>query len=52
MWKAKISSHKLYLFGILFSRNGKKTDTDQSILQTFYSVWEETSHKPLKVAAS
>ena len=35
MWKAKFSSHKHYLFGILFSRNATKTHTDQSILPTF-----------------
>ena len=31
----KFSSHKQHLFGLLFSRNVKKTHTDQSILQTF-----------------
>ena len=35
MWKTQFSSHKHYLFGLLFSRNAKKTHTDQSILLTF-----------------
>ena len=37
---------------MLFSRKAKKTRTDQSILQAFYSVWKETSHKHLKLAAA
>ena len=32
--KTKFSSHNQYLFGLLFSRNAKKTCTDQSILWT------------------
>ena len=36
IWKTKFSSHKHYLFGLLFFRNAKKTCTDQSIL-LFYS---------------
>ena len=51
MWKTKFSSHKGYLFGLLFSRNRKKAHADQSILQTFL-LWKEMSHKPLKVAAA
>ena len=35
IWKTKFSSHKRYLFGLLFSRNARKTHTDQSILLTF-----------------
>ena len=35
IWKTQFSSHKHYLFGLLFSRNGKKTHTGQSILLTF-----------------
>ena len=35
MKKTKFSSHKQYLFGLLFSRNAKKAHTDQSLLQTF-----------------
>ena len=38
--------------GPLFSRNTKKTHTDQSILQTFLLCLKKKSHKPLKVAAA
>ena len=31
----KCTSHKQYLFGLLFSGNPKKTHTDQSIVQVF-----------------
>ena len=34
-WITKFSSHKHYLFGLLFSRNAKKTHINQSILLTF-----------------
>ena len=34
-WKTKFSSHKQYLFGLLFSRNVKKAHIDQNTLQTF-----------------
>ena len=44
--KTKFSSHNQYLFGLLFSRNAKETR------KLCYSVWKETSHKPLKVAAA
>ena len=45
IWKTKFSSDKHYLFGLLFSRNAKKTHTDQSILPTFIlclkrNVWQ------------
>ena len=33
MWKTNFSSHKQYLFGLLYSRNAKKAHTDESILQ-------------------
>ena len=33
MWETKFTSHKQHLFGLLFLRNAKKTDADQSILQ-------------------
>ena len=33
-WKTKFSSHKQYLFGLLFSRNAKKAHIDQNTLQT------------------
>ena len=51
IWKTKFTSYKQYFFVFLFSRK-KKTDTDQSILQAFYSASKEASHKPLKVAAA
>ena len=35
IWKTNFSFHKHYLFGLFFSRNAKKTHTDQSILLTF-----------------
>ena len=31
IWKTKFTSNKQYFFGLLFSRNAKKTDADQSI---------------------
>ena len=31
--ETKFTSHKQYLFVLLFSRNGKKTHTDQRILE-------------------
>ena len=49
IWKTKFTSYKQNFFGLLFWRNAKKTDTDHSILQPFYSVSKEVSHKPLKV---
>ena len=42
--------HMQYLFILLTSRNARATETNQSI--RFYSVWKETTHKPLKVAAA
>ena len=33
MWETKFTSYKQHLFGLLFLRNAKKTDVDQSILQ-------------------
>ena len=35
IWKATFCFHKQYLFGLLFSRNPKKTHTGQSKLQNF-----------------
>ena len=35
MQEIKFTSHKLYLLGHLFPRNGKKSYTDQSTLQDF-----------------
>ena len=50
--KTKMTSHRSYLFGLLFSINSKKTHPDQSVSQIFYSVSKETTHKPSKVAAA
>ena len=49
IWKTTFSSHNQYLFGLIFSRNLKRTCAGQNML---YSVWKETSYKPLKVAAA
>ena len=52
MWKTKFSSHKQYLVDHLFPRNVKKSHTDQSILETFFTLSEKKHlKKPLKVAA-
>ena len=50
VWKTKFSSHKL--FGVLFSMNIKSPIQSKAHYNFFYSVWKETSHKPLKVAAA
>ena len=52
MKKTNSTSRKQYLFGPLFSRNAKETHTDQSILQYFYSLWKERTHKPSKETAA
>ena len=52
MQETKFTSHEQYLFGRLFSIKAKKTCTDKSTLQAFYSVQIETTHKPSKVAAA
>ena len=53
MWKTKFSSHKQYLVGHLFPRNAKKSHTDQSILETFFTLSEKKHlKKPLKAAAA
>ena len=48
MWKTKFSSHKHYLFGVLFSRNEKKTHTDQSMLSTFLLCLKRNISQTLK----
>ena len=48
----KFTSHKQHLLGRLFSANAKNTHTDQIILQYFYSVLKETTHKPSKAATA
>ena len=52
IWKIKFASHKLYLFGLLFSRNGKKTQTDQITTQVFLLCLNKTSHNPSKIATT
>ena len=48
IWKTKFSSHKHYLFGLLFSRNAEKTHTDQSILLTFLLWLKRNASQTLK----
>ena len=48
MQEIKFNSHKQYLYGPLFSRDAKKTNTDQ---HTLHSASKETTHKLSKVAA-
>ena len=43
---------KQYLFGLLFSRNAKKTHADQNILHAFWSVWKETTCDPSKATTA
>ena len=38
IWKTKFSSHKHYLFGLLFSRNAKKTMQTKVYYQLFYCL--------------
>ena len=48
----QFASCKEYLLALLFSRNVKKTHTDQRIVRFFYSLRKERTHKPSKVAAA
>ena len=50
--KTKFPSHKQHLYSLVSSRNAKKVRTDHSIIHLFYSVWKETTHKPLKIEAT
>ena len=52
MEKNKFASCKECLLVLFFSRNVKKTRTDQSIIQFSYSLQKEMSQKPSKVAAA
>ena len=53
MEKNKFASCKECLLVLFFSRNVKKTRTDQSIIIQFsYSLQKEMSQKPSKVAAA
>lgn len=42
--------HKQYLLSLLYSRNAKKTRTNESILHIFYSAWKESTHESLKIS--
>ena len=48
IWKSKFTCCKQYFFGLLFSKNAKKTNTDQGILQGFLFCLRKAFHKPLK----
>ena len=51
--KLTFTSHKQYLLGYLFSRNTKKTHTDQSTVQVFlHCLKKNTTHKSTKVATA
>ena len=50
--KNRFTSHKKYLFGIIFSENPKKSHTNQIYYKFFYSAWREATHKPSKVATA
>ena len=52
IWKTKFSSHNQYLFGLLSSRNAKRLVETKAHYIFCYSVWKETSRKPLTVAAT
>ena len=52
MKKTSFTSHKQHLLGLLFSRNAKETHADQIILQCFYSLSKERTHKPSKEVAA
>ena len=52
MWKTKFSSHKEYLFDLLFYRNAKKAHADQSILETFLLSLKRNVSQTFKIAAA
>ena len=43
MKKANFTSHKQYLFGLLYSKIAEETYTEQSILGCFYSMKRKAS---------
>ena len=47
--KTKFTSCNLTCHGLFFPRNAGNNHTDQSILLAFYSVWQESTHKPSKI---
>ena len=52
IYKNRFTSHKKYLFGLIFSENPKKSHTNQIYYKFFYSAWREATHKPSKVATA
>ena len=46
--KTKLSSHKLYFFGLLFWVNAKKTYTDQTMLHTYLLCLKRNVSQTLK----
>ena len=50
IWKSKFTSHKQYLFGLVFSGNAKKTLQSKVYYNFLYSVWKEATHIASKVA--
>ena len=51
MKKANFTSHKQYLFGLLYSKIAEETYTEQSILGCF-TLWKERPHNPSQEAAA
>ena len=51
--RIKFTLQEQYLLDLLFSKNAKETNIDQSILhKSFYSVRQKSTRKPLKEAAA
>ena len=52
MYENKSYSYNQYSLGLAFSRNPRKSNTDQVYHKFFYSFWKETTPKPSKVATA
>ena len=52
MWKTKFCFHNLFLFGLFSLEMLRRLVQTKVYYKLRYSVWKETSHKPLKVAAA
>ena len=53
MWKTKFPSHKQHIFDLLLpkkKKNQKRFLQAKAYYTRYYSIWKETSHKPLEVA--
>ena len=51
MWKTKFPSHKQHLFDLLLpKKKSKRFIQTKAYYKRYYSIWKETSHKPLEVA--